>query len=324
MEDVVVDRATGKKFIPVSVDSLILDQEVEFDIYIPTSEASPPVLYRAKNQPFDAAAKAKLEQARVSTFYVCVDDVDVYHRYMENNLDKIVADKTLPSSRKAEVVYETSRRVMQDVLNDPRSGENIKRSEKIVTSTVDFILRDKDAFVCLLTVTSYDYYTYTHSLNVCIYTVALAQRTGITDRTQLHQLGTGALLHDVGKSGIDKSILEKKGPLTDEEWVIMKRHPKEGERILRENVDLPEASAVVVTQHHEKCDGSGYPEGLTYDGIHPFARMAALIDVFDALTTRRPYREAMEAFAAMKLMNEEMHDSFDEDIFRNFVLLLGR
>ncbi len=318
------DRVTGI-FIPISLESLCLDTLTNFEIYVlPTSEREP-ILYRARNLKFTETVRKRLLEHDVERVYIRSSDRDNYQEYIERNLDRIVSDETIETKAKAEIVYSSATFLMQRLFKTPRASENIRRSEQLVLNTVGFVLRDESAFRNLLAVTSYDYQTYTHSVNVYVYCVALAQRAGVAETSdQLVVLGTGALLHDIGKSLIDRRIVTKRGPLNEEEWAIIKRHPGYGVEILHETGGIPEDGYAVVSQHHERCDGSGYPEGLRAATIHPYAKVAAVADVFDAMTTRRVYRDAVGTFTALQIMKTDMSTGLDQHIFREFVRLMGQ
>ncbi len=311
-------------FLPISLESLRLDTVTDFKIYVLTKKEKEPVLYRAENLQFTQSAKKRLQEHDVTHVYIESDEQDKYKEYVEQNLDKIVRDNNIETREKAEIVYSSATFLMQKLFENPRAGNNIRRCEKLALNAVEFVLRDDRALETFLAVTSYDYYTYTHSVNVCIFSVALAQSTGLGEMSELRVLGTGALLHDIGKSLIDKRIINKNGPLNSEEWAKMKEHPVQGVKLLRQTGGVPEECFTVVSQHHERCDGSGYPRGLRGDKIHPYGRVSAIADVFDAMTTKRVYRNAVGTFTALQTMKTEMHDGLDQDMFREFVQLLGR
>lgn len=311
-------------FLPIPLESLRLDTVTDFKIYVLTKKEKEPVLYRAENLQFTQSAKKRLQEHEVTHVFIEGNDQDKYKEYVEQNLDKIVRDDSIETREKAEIVYSSATFLMQKLFDNPRAGKNIRRCEKLALNTVEFVLRDDKAFENFLAVTSYDYYTYTHSVNVCIFSVALAQDAGLCETSELRVLGTGALLHDIGKSLIDKKIINKNGPLSSEEWKMIKKHPAHGVRILRETGGVPEECYAVVSQHHERCDGSGYPAGLRGDEIHPYGRVSAIADVFDAMTTRRVYRDAVGTFTALQTMKSEMHDKLDQDMFLAFIRLLGR
>lgn len=152
-----------------------------------------------------------------------------------------------------------------------------------------------------------DSYTVEHSINVCFLSVIIGVMTGYNGE-ELLQIGQGALLHDIGKTKIPKKILNKKGSLTDKEYEVIKKHPQIGYMILKNTQKFNDCVLLTVLQHHERCDGSGYPYGLTQKDIHPFALITAVADVFDAVTTNRVYRKALtisEGFSLIMQMSEK-------------------
>jgi len=308
------------KYMVIPLDSLRLESILDFSLYI--SARGKIVLYRSGDLPFTVKEKTRLLDNRVDKVYIDTVDQNKYFRYIEQNLKDIIKDTNIPTEKKAEVVYNTSKKLMIDVLQDPRSGENIKRSQELVNNTLEFILKDKTSFKHILAITSYDYYTYTHSVNVSMFAIALAEKLGIFDQKTLYELGVGALLHDVGKSKIDDSIINKNGRLTEEEFEEIKKHPVYGEEILKETDLISPRSYMVVKQHHEKMDGSGYPYGIQGNDIDEFGKITCICDVFDALTTKRSYKPAIGSFPALKMM-KEMPKHFDEYFFNTFVLLMG-
>ena len=309
-----------RNYLPIYLETLRLDSILEFDLYIRLGNK--PVLYRSKNLPFTNKTKGKLLDSKVTRLYIKPDERKHYQRYIEQNLNLLIRDEKVPEPKKAGILYETSKGLVKEVLSNPHLGENIRRSKDLVGNTVEYVLRGREAFVNLIKITSFDYYTYTHSVNVCTFTIALAQRLGINDRRRLGELGVGALLHDVGKVKIPERILKKQTALNPAEFEVMKKHPGLGQDLLRETNLLANDSYLPVTQHHERIDGSGYPRGLNENMIHDYGKMIAIADVFDALTTKRVYQEAMGAYSAFKIMYE-MPNKFDDKYLREFTMLMG-
>ncbi|MCS6953468.1 MAG: HD domain-containing protein [Bryobacterales bacterium] len=148
-----------------------------------------------------------------------------------------------------------------------------------------------------------DRYTAGHCERLAFYSVAVGMRLGL-DRRDLLALHRGGYLHDIGKIAIPDAILYKRGPLSDEEWVIMKRHTVKGEEICRPMKSL-RSVLPIIRSHHERWDGSGYPDGLRGEQIPLTARILQIADIFDALTTARPYKPALSADQALKILEEE-------------------
>lgn len=161
-------------------------------------------------------------------------------------------------------------------------------------------------------------YLFHHSVRVCATAALLGIHSGL-DQRELKVLAMGAILHDVGKIRVPRSILTKEASLTPEERATMQEHTIHGFEILRKHQELDIRAAHVAYQHHERWDGSGYPRGLSGEAIHRFARITAVADVFDALTSQRPYRPAWPVHRAVALIEEEAGRSFDPDTVRTFL-----
>ncbi len=312
----------GPGYFAIPVSSLRLDTITGFNLFLRSPRDNQHVLFRNGELKFTGECRAKLEQNKISSVYIAAADRAAYMRYLENNLSCILSDDTVPPREKSKVLYGSASQLLHDVFTNPAAGENIKRAQDMVENTVGHLMRGAEHFGSLLSIMSFDYQTYTHSVNVSVFGVALARRIGLS-RGELIDLGTGLLLHDVGKSAIDPAVLFKEGPLTPEEWAMVKTHPDRGVHLLRESGRVSDLALTVVHQHHEKCSGKGYPQGLEEPDIHLYAKIASLADVFDALTTKRCYKQAVQSFPAIRIMQNEMAESFNEQLLRELILLMN-
>ena len=177
-----------------------------------------------------------------------------------DKLLEAIHDRKLPASEKAVIIHDQATEMMQRLLNNP-SAANIQAVKKGITEVVDLILQDDDTAKHLLLITSHDFYTFTHSVTVGVLGVSLSKTLFKTsDGHDLHELGSGFFLHDVGKVEIDQAILNKPGRLTEEEMQEIRRHPALGFKILHSTGQLTEECKSIVLQHHERYDGNGYPK----------------------------------------------------------------
>ncbi|MFO7975117.1 MAG: HD domain-containing protein [Candidatus Hydrogenedentota bacterium] len=312
------------QLIPVPVACLREETVTSFNLYLRNRGGQPPVLYREKHLPFTEEDRVRLEANNVKHLFVDSREEKAYLRYLEKNLGAILADPELPLEHKTEVVYVSGRFLMREVFSDPRAGDTVPRSKAYVQLAYEFLSQEKTAFAQLLRITSYDYYTYTHSINVFVFSITLAQRSGSFSPQEVKDFGTGALLHDIGKSLIDPSIVNCKGKLTVEQWEEMKRHPDLGCRILEGHGGISPGAMEVVRYHHEKINGTGYPEQRSGDGLSPFIRICTIADIFDALTTKRSYKGAVSTFEALNIMRNEMSEQLDGDLLRIFIKMMGK
>ena len=180
-------------------------------------------------------------------------------------------------------------------------------------------IRESDSMVVeTINLSTYDNYTYTHSVNVDILSVILGVACGLRD-DELRKLSQAALLHDIGKTCVPIEIIGKPGKLTDEEFAEVKNHPRYGYNMLRENYEVSSVARNAILSHHENEDGSGYPRGLTSEKIHLFAKIIHVADVYDALTTKRVYKEAMNPADAMEYLMANSSRMFDKDLVAMFM-----
>ncbi|MBF0499387.1 MAG: HD-GYP domain-containing protein [Candidatus Riflebacteria bacterium] len=211
-------------------------------------------------------------------------------------------------------------KVVSNVINSVRVGQSVdtKSAKEVVGHMVDEIIQCPDALMNLINIKSFDDYTFTHNINVATLSVLLGQELGVSP-DELHELGLGALMHDVGKLKVSLSILNKDGKLTDAEFNEMKQHPTMGYEILCKSGDISEQARLVCLQHHEKFQGRGYPKGIKGEEISLFARICSVADVYDALTTDRPYRTAMAPYDAVKIIMSGVDSQFDPAVLTAFM-----
>jgi len=238
-----------------------------------------------------------------------------------DDFKNVITDKSLDAPKKSQLVYKASIKLMDSLLKSPTT-ENIKSFKEVTINIVDLILSDNETSNHLLGITTHDFYTYTHSVNVGVLSILLAKSLfSKSDKHDMHELGAGFFLHDIGKVRVDSALINKKGKFTNEDRIQMSVHPKEGHNILSETNQLSEESKIIVMQHHEREDGTGYPNGLKGNEIHSYGRICSIADVFDALTSTRPYKKSFSSFEALKIMKEEMINHFQPELFKEFILL---
>lgn len=209
------------------------------------------------------------------------------------------------------------------MFQEARMGNalNTAQAHTLVEEISSSVMRNPDALISLARLKNKDDYTYMHSVAVCALMIALARKMKLDDR-QIRDAGLAGLLHDVGKMMVSQSILDKPGQLTDEEFVAVKEHPVEGHKILSVSPDVSEAALDVCLHHHERFDGTGYPHRLSGENISLFARMGAVCDVYDAITSNRAYKAGWEPSESLRRM-AEWKGHFDPAVFQAFVKCIG-
>ncbi len=194
--------------------------------------------------------------------------------------------------------------VAQVLTSASRGNADPRPVVPFVGQIVDRVLENSDVLLGLTDIRAHDAYTHAHSVNVCLIAALIGKALQLS-RTELAELATGAVLHDLGKVFIDRQILNKRGALTSDEYAIVKRHPLDGYAALHSHPLISERASLVVKQHHERLDGAGYPGGLRGDGIGPFARITAVADVYDAVSSDRPYRAALAPVDCLRLLGDD-------------------
>jgi len=234
--------------------------------------------------------------------------------------------KAVPLEEEMMAAKETLARAKQAtmaMLQEARMGNSVSAKDvaPIVDEISQSIARNSNAMLTVTRMKSKDDYTYLHSVAVCALMIALGKQ--INYQGDFHSLGMAGLLHDVGKMAIPDEILNKPGKLTDGEFDIVKNHPFSGWEILKNSDDVDEIALDVCLHHHERVDGNGYPDKLSGDKLSLVARMAAVCDVYDAITSNRCYKAGWAPADALKKMAEWKDGHFDEKIFQAFVKTVG-
>lgn len=243
---------------------------------------------------------------------------------MPPDLMETLHDNGIAPDCRAAAVKACSKMVMKRLMENTPDGETISAAKNGFYEVIDCILEEDHLNHYLLSIRDYDTYTYSHSVNVGVLSLLVARRYfGQSDRHDLRELGIGFFLHDLGKIRINPDVLMKEGLLTDEEMTEMRRHPLYGFDILKETNQLTTESKLIVLEHHEREDGRGYPYGLYGSEIHEYARICALVDMYDALTSDRPYREKMIPYQALNLIKSKLADRTQKALFETLVLVLG-
>ena len=224
---------------------------------------------------------------------------------------------------RAYAVYARARPIVMSLFSEARMGHAIsaETASELVDEIYRSVQRNSGALISLSRLKRADDYTYMHSVAVCGLMIALARQLGLSEEDS-HEAGLGGLMHDIGKSKIPERILNKPDKLADDEWVTMKAHPEIGHSILSKG-SFGSISMDVVLHHHEKIDGTGYPHRLAGDSISLFAKMGSVCDVYDAVTSNRPYKTGWSPAEAIRKMSEWTPRHFQDKVFHAFVKTVG-
>jgi putative nucleotidyltransferase with HDIG domain len=224
----------------------------------------------------------------------------------------------------AKQIQKEANKVIHSILGDVRLGKQIQveRLQPVVSQITDSILRNQGTLVSLCRIREGDTYTFQHSVSVCTLLVSFCRYMEMSPEA-IHEAGIGGMLHDIGKMRVPDHILNKPGKLTDPEFEIMKGHVVLGLEVLRQTPGISRTVIQVAGEHHERFEGSGYPERLQGQEISTLGRMAAIVDVYDAITSNRIYHKGMEPPAALTKLFEWSEQHFDPELVQHFIQAIG-
>jgi hypothetical protein len=350
---------TDGKYMAIPPSAIVPGALPKFQIYF-LSPQGHYILWASEGNKVTSKQLDRINESGLKEVFVNLDDQFKYEEYLEDNLGKILDNPSSSLDQKSAIFSKISTNVLKATFETSfGSGAlgpvSMARTEKLVQNALLF-LTETNSLQALSKMIGHDYQTYEHATKVLWFSVAfLRENPSVLEIIQpdypgfnedqkmelIKQCGVAALLHDVGKVFIPPEILNKNGPLTEVEWEIMKRHPLSS-LALFVGTDIPEFVKKAAMQHHEDFNGRGYPMGLR--GLHIFilARVLRIVDTFDAMTSRRPYKEAMPPMKALGIMvgnpakktgngdskpenrDQGMLGCFDEDLLRNFIIFMGK
>ncbi|MDC7244176.1 MAG: HD domain-containing protein [Sphaerochaetaceae bacterium] len=309
------------KLIRISPKTLLVGDKYEYTIY-QHQEGDVYKKFLPLKKEYNYEAFKYIEKNNINNLYVTHQDFKKYIKKGSEYLCEYIKSDDINLLVKSEFMYQLSCEMMYDLLSETITKEKIDELSKNIDVAIQLIYAEPEGIKTLIQVTTHDYETHTHSVDVATYALGFGHYLGL-NKDQLKQLTLGAILHDLGKKNIPSEIVNKKGIYSDQEFRIMKNHPSYGVDTLRKIGIEDESILAIVEEHHEKVDGSGYPRGLTGDKIHIFAQIVSICDIFNALTTRRSYKEQKASFEALKLMHSKMKYELNPKLFSKFIAFMG-
>lgn len=292
------------RYFKIRVGTILPKRSIPFDLYVQINGKM--IHYVRSGESLSAEKIAKLDRADV--FHIREDQRQLYKNFIFGQLN----EENLEPGVKAAILRESSMTLAEEIFEQPDVERALNESRELITQFIDFMEKEPEGMANLISLSSHDFYTYNHSLDVGIYSLGLGQAAGYA-KEDLIELGRGALFHDIGKRNVPVEIICKQGPLTDVEWAQMQKHPQYGLKILSE-YDASEAMKACCFEHHESFLGNGYPQQLAGPDIHPMARIVAITDTYDALTTKRSYNEPKSPIDALEFMKNKLAGRYDADL----------
>lgn len=297
----------SEKFTRIRLGSIPTNRPVPFDLHIQVGDHFVHYL-RAGDQVSDEK-KAQLVKKAADHFYIQSIEFPQFKAF----INSLVQSDQISVKEKALILRESSFALVEELFENPNIEQAMIQSREVVGHFIDLMKEEAAAMGHLIGLSGHDFYTYNHSVDVSIYSLGLGARMGYSGN-DLKNLGLGGLFHDIGKRNIPLSIICKQGPLEEAEWEEMKKHPQYGLAILNQQKDIAECIKACCFEHHESfLAGDGYPQKLIGEQIHPMARVVAIVDTYDALTTKRSYQNPMNPVSAIEFMRDKLVKKFDPD-----------
>lgn len=315
--------APTRQFFPAPIVSLS-HETLEVDLYLLHDSRDEPALYRSAGLPFDPADANRLHNTGVKFVYIPLAQHAIYRRMLLDRTNQLFYNPELALKERGKVVRETCSKLIDDVLQFPGWEGALDAVRDISALFNEWSDNRPDEFSYVLDMAAHDFYTTTHMVNVGVACGMLGRELRRDNPELVRHMIEGGFLHDLGKRGVPEDILNKEGKLTPSEWDTMRRHPLLGYEELRRKDGIPNVILEMTRDHHEKLDGSGYPNGLKGAQISFPARVCAVVDIYDALTTARPYRGPIPPVRVLQMMREDVPHRIDSDIFAAWESIVHR
>ena len=308
--------------ISVPVGTLKACRPVDLDLFLIGDSGEAPILYRGRNYRVTREDFERLEEQGIHTLYLVNDQYRQFHRETRENLQTTLANDEISTTERFQVLQFAVAIEMDNAFRRFDPDEAVAQSSELGKHLVG-LLWDQDLIPQqLFGIMRHDFNTFVHVINVSSYCILLAQRFGFGKPEQLEEIATGGLLHDIGKRHVPPGILNKQGRLGREEREILNAHPRTAYLELCERADVTFPQLMMAYQHHEKMDGTGYPVGVTGSEMHAWARLCAVVDVFDAVTGERPYRQPMTMQEALDHLDRIAGTHLDAEMVRCWIVAM--
>jgi HD-GYP domain-containing protein (c-di-GMP phosphodiesterase class II) len=288
-----------------------------FDLFISDGHAKPR-LFRARDSEFDLDDTALVRRQDSQWFYIRDKDRDAYQSRLHDNLDKILQCAEVPVVERFDVLLGAVSAELRSAFRLLKADAAVEESQNAGRHVADLVSQNSILPDELMAIAQHHNDTFAHVLNASNFAVWLGQAYGFRDPDYLRRIAVGAMLHDVGKRFLPKRLLGNPARISCSERQLLAQHPQKGYEELQGRADLSFGQLMMIYQHHERIDGEGYPVGLVGDEIHPWARLCAVVDTFENLTSRRYSRKTTEPAVALAELRGMGGTRLDSEMVRCF------
>ena len=318
MASAIIENATSNSrqqphFVPVAIDTLAPSAELPFDLFVRTDADQPPILYRERRLAVDEEDLSKLLGQAIQTLYIRVSEHVAYRNYLRTT---VLSNTDLPATRRFKILQIANHAILQLAFQSPQPDMLVDIAQEYGCELATIVCNDNLILTDLLPLMTHDYQTYTHATNVCTLSLMIAAVMGMTFADGIVEMATAMLLHDLGKRRIPPAILNQRRPLTPEQRDTLRQHPKWGFQDLCRRQDVTLDQLMVVYQHHEHWNGRGYPVGIEGGEIHLWARICAVADTYDNLSTAGPHQRARPESEIWPMLEDGCGRQFDPDVVK--------
>ena len=281
-----------------------------------------PVLYAMKG---GELRKVISRAQRGMSFLVRDVDSDLLRGALAAALPTVLANQRMTPVERSKTAYSIVAKVLSPVFTREHAldHDGLILTHQAIDAITLHLLDDEEMVWAMVATMQKHLATHTHAINTAVYSIVLARFMKFGSADAIRDVARGGLLHDIGKNRVPRSVLDKPAALDSAEWQVMRTHVKSGHDMIVRALGYQPAYAHIVAEHHERCDGSGYPAGRLASGIALDSQLVGVVDAFDALTTRRPYRAPVTAFDALHIMRVAMRGQFSDELLKEFIKLLG-
>jgi putative nucleotidyltransferase with HDIG domain len=281
-----------------------------------------PILYAQKGGDL---RKVVARAQRGMSFLIREIDSDLLRGALAASLPRVLANQRMTPIERSKTVYSIAAKVLSPVFTreNPLDHDGLLLTHQAIDAITMHLVDDEEMVWAMVATMQKHMATHAHAINTAVYGIVLARFMKFGPQDAIRDVARGGLLHDIGKNRVPRAVLDKPAALDATEWQVMRTHVKSGYDMIVRAQGFPPSYAHIIAEHHERCDGSGYPAGRCAPGIALDSQLVGIVDAFDALTSRRPYRTAVSAFDALHVMRVAMCGQFSGELLREFIKLLG-